>query len=131
MKMFGVAMALAVMLPVSGVHAFGNACRRVDLYVTNDFADEITVENMEFYSREEGRYVSDNFRDVSVPQGAQSFLVRENETLEHLEGDEVTQIKVTWTHINNVTGAFHRHTTIDYGGGGYCFADRTYTATVD
>ena len=125
------AVALALMMPVSSVHAWGNACRRVDFRVDNEFPDEITVEKFELYSASEGRYLNENFQDIVVPQGARNFLVRQNETVEYAENDVINRIKVTWTHWSNTTGEFHRHTSIDYDAGGTCVADRTYTATVD
>lgn len=125
------AVALALMMTVSGAHAFGNNCRRVDFYVNNNFADEITVEKFELYSASEGRYLNENFANISVPQGAQNFRVRTDENVEYAENDDITNIKVTWTHINNATGAFHRHATIDYSAGGICVADRSYSATID
>ena len=127
----GVAVAVALLISTSGVEAFGNACRRIDFRVTNDFADEITVEKFELYSASEGRYLNENFPDISVPQGAQNFLVRLDETVEYGENDFISQIRVTWTHINNDTGDFHRHSTVDYNAGGTCVADRSYTATID
>jgi hypothetical protein len=57
--------------------------------------------------------------------------VRLGETVECGESDFISQIRVTWTHISNTTGDFHRHTTVDYDAGGTCVADRSYTATVD
>ena len=123
--------ALALMMPVSSVQAWGSACRRVDFRVNNEFPDEITVEKFELYSASEGRYLSENFQDIAVPQGARNFLVRQSETVEHAESDLIDRIKVTWTHISNTTGDFHRHTSTDYEAGGICLADRTYTATVD
>ena len=127
----GVAVAAALVMSASGAEAFGNACRRIDFRVTNDFADEITVEKFELYSASEGRYLNENFADTSVPQGAQNFVVRLNETVEYAENDFISQIRVTWTHISNTTGDFHRHTTVDYDAGGTCVADRSYTAVVD
>ena len=127
----GVAVAVALLMSASGVEAFGNACRRIDFRVTNDFADEITVEKFELYSASEGRYLNENFADISVPEGAQNFVVRLNETVEYAENDFISQIRVTWTHISNTAGDFHRHTTVDYEAGGTCVADRSYTAVVD
>ena len=127
----GAALALALMASASGVQAFGNACRRVDFRVNNDFADEITVEKFELYSASEGRYLNENFPDISVPQGATNLLVRADETVEYGENDFISHIRVTWSHISNTTGDFHRHTTVDYAAEGTCIADRSYTATVD
>ena len=127
----GAAVAVALVMSASGVEAFGNACRRVDFRVNNNVNDEITVEKFELYSESEGRYLNENFPDISVPQGAQNFLVRLDETVEYGENDFISQIRVTWTHINNDTGDFHRHATVDYNAGGTCVADRSYTATID
>jgi len=77
------------------------------------------------------RYLNENFQNISVGQGVQNFLVRQDETVENAENDFIAYIKVTWTHINNSTGAFHRHTTVDYAAEGVCGADTSYTATVD
>ena len=125
------AVALALIMSVSDAQALGNACRRVDFRVNNNFPDEITVEKFELYSSSEGRYLNENFQNVSVGQGVQNFLVRHDETVENAENDFIAYIKVTWTHINNSTGAFHRHTTVDYAAEGICRADTSYTATVD
>ena len=133
-KIFGAvsaAVAIALVTSASGVQAFGNACRRVDFRVNNDVADEITVEKFELYSASEGRYLNENFADISVPEGAQNFVVRLGETVENGESDFISRIRVTWTHINNISGDFHRHTTVDYDAGGTCIADRSYTATID
>ena len=127
----GAAVAVALVMSASGVEAFGNACRRVDFRVNNDVNDEITVEKFELYSDSEGRYLNENFADISVPQGAENFVVRLDETVEYAENDFISRIRVTWTHINNTNGDFHRHTTVDYDAGGTCVADRSYTATVD
>lgn len=130
-KISSTAVALALMMTVSSAQAFGNACRRVDFYVNNNFPDEITVEKFELYSDSEGRYLNEDFPNISVPQGAQDFLVRAGETVEYGENDFISRIRVTWTHISNTNGAFHRHTTTDYDAGGTCVADRSYTATID
>jgi hypothetical protein len=129
--MFGVAVVLASVMPSGDAQAFGSACRRVDFRVNNNFGDEITVEKFELHSADEGRYLSENFSDRVVGEGVQNYLVRENETVEHGEGDLINYIKITFTHWNDDTGAFHRHTTVDYDAGGTCRADITFTATVD
>ena len=125
------AVGIALLMSAGDVQAFGNACRRVDFRVNNDVNDEITVEKFELYSASEGRYLNENFADISVPQGAQNFVVRLGETVEYAEDDFISRIRVTWTHISNTTGDFHRHTTVDYDAQGTCIADRSYTATID
>lgn len=125
------AVALALVMTVSGAHAFGNNCRRVDFSVTNNFPDEIIVEKFELYSSSEGRYLNEDFANISVAQGAQNKVVRTNENVEYAENDNITNIRVTWTHTSNSTGAFHRHATTDYSAGGICVAGKLYNATID
>ena len=130
-KISSAAVALALVMTVSGAHAFGNNCRRVNFSVDNNFPDEITVEKFELYSSSEGRYLNEDFANISVAQGAQNKVVRTDENVEYAENDNITDIRVTWTHISNTTGAFHRHVTTDYSAGGICVADRWYKAIID
>ena len=85
----GAAVAVALVMSASGVEAFGNACRRVDFRVNNNVDDEITVEKFELYSDSEGRYLNENFADISVRQGAENFVVRLGETVEHADNDSL------------------------------------------
>ena len=124
--------SLALMMTGSDSHAFGNACRRVNFKVNNNFGDEITVEKFELYSASEGRYLNENFPDAVVFEGAQNFLVRRDETVEYAENDNITSIRVTFTYwTNTIPSQFRRTTRTDYSAGGVCVADRSYTATIN
>ena len=126
------AVALALLVTVSGAHAFGNNCRRVDFSVDNNFGDEITVEKFELYSASEGRYLNEDFANVVVFEGAQNFRVRTDENVESAENDDITSIKVTFTHWTNANPTvFHKHTRTDYSAGGICVAGKLYNATID
>lgn len=64
------AIALALMMTVSGALAIGNACRNVTFSVNNNFDDIITAEKFELYSIGEGRYLNENFADRVAQPGA-------------------------------------------------------------
>ena len=123
------AVALALMMTGSGAHAIGNACKDVEFRVNNNFWDTITVEKFELYSIGEGRYLNENFPNVTVLPGAQNVVVRRGETVEKGEGDTIRDIKVTWTHLTSA--GTHRHTTTDFISNGICTDGRLYTATID
>lgn len=131
------AVALALMMAVSGAHAFGNACKRVNFSVDNNFGDEIIVEKFELYSVGQGRYLNEDFPDVTVRAGAQDFAVRRGETVEYGEGDRIRDIKVTFRHFvdndEDGPGEWHyNHTWTDSDiSDPICVADRWYKATIN
>ena len=84
------AVALAAAAP--DAHAFGDACKNVNLSVENDYG--VVVTNFEFWSQSEGRWLNEQFSNISVPGGAKDFVVARNQNIEHAENDKITQIRV-------------------------------------
>ena len=83
-----------LMLIASNAHAFGNACKNVNLSVDNENDYGVLVTRFEFWSASEGRWLGDDFRNITVPGGAKDFVVRRGENLEKMENDRVSQIRV-------------------------------------
>ena len=147
-KTFGAAFVLlALGLTGTGAHAFGNACKRVNFSVDNNFtyfdqaqnktvATPITVERFELWSESEGRWLNENFPDVVVPAGAKDFAVRRGETVEYAENDRITQIRVSFRFFgdtsDNAPPDWHDRTRTDTSiVSPVCVADRWYKATIN
>jgi hypothetical protein len=86
------AVALAAAAP--DAHAFGDACKSVNLSVDNENDYGVVVTNFEFWSQSEGRWLNEQFSNISVPGGAKDFVVARNQNIEHAENDKITQIRV-------------------------------------
>jgi hypothetical protein len=80
-------------LAANAAHAFGNACKNVNFSVDNNYDRPVTVTKVELWSQSEGRWLSDDFKNVLVPKGARDFVVRKGENVEHAENDRITKIR--------------------------------------
>lgn len=87
---FGIA---ALVSATGTAHAFGNACKNVKFSVDNNYERGVTVTKVELWSESEGRWLSDDFKDIVVPKGAKDFVVRKSENVEHAENDRITKIR--------------------------------------
>ena len=146
-KISSAAVALALVMTISGAHAFGNACKRVNFSVDNNFTFydpatksnrtvPITVERFELWSQSEGRWLNENFADVVVPAGAKDYAVRRGETVEYAENDKITQIRVSFKYFAdtslNAPATWHEATRTDTSiADQVCVADRWYKATIN
>lgn len=83
----------ALTLVAGTAHAFGNACKNVNFSVDNNYDKGVTVTKVELWSESEGRWLSDDFKNVPVPKGAKDFVVRKGENVEHAENDRITKIR--------------------------------------
>jgi hypothetical protein len=127
---------LKLMMIGSVAHAFGNACKRVNFSVDNNYGKEITVTRFELFSESEGRFLNEDFRNVVVPVGAKDFAVRRGETIEHAENDKITEIIVHFDEFVDtdpdgpghwVSRTRHDKSVTDP----ICRADRWYKATIE
>lgn len=131
------AFALALMTTGTGAHAFGNACRNVDFSVDNDFRlggqpREIRVERFELFSQSEGRFLNEGFANTDVPAGAQGFVVRRGETVEHAENDRITQIRVSFSYVDPRNGRRVNETFTDRDiANPICVAGKRYQADIN
>jgi hypothetical protein len=81
-------------LSIGNAYAFGNACKNVNFSVDNENDYPVTVTRFELYSASEGRWLSDDFKNIVIPGGAKDFAVRRGENVEHAENDRITEIRV-------------------------------------
>lgn len=121
--------SLALMMNGSGAHAFGNACRRVNFSVDNNVGQPITVKKFELYSASEGRWLNEDFKNVTVPKAAKDYVVRKGETVEYGENDNITSIRVAFEYVNDKGNTLKRTSQYDHPFG-TCVADRWFKAVV-
>jgi hypothetical protein len=129
------------MLSANTANAFGDACKSVNFSVDNENDYGVVVTRFELWSASEGRWLSNDFKNTSVPGGAKDFVVRRGENIEHGENDKIIKIRVDYQY-DYVTreGAYEippkiytaklssTDTTITDP---VCVAGRWYKATID
>jgi hypothetical protein len=126
---------LALVLVGSSAHAFGNACKNVNFSVDNHFDAEIEVQQFDFWSRTEGRWLTENFANTKVGPNKQDAIVQENEDIQYAERDDLTEIKVHYKILvdedEDGPGEWISRTWTDRAvTDPTCFANRWYNADV-
>ncbi len=112
-----------------------DACKNVTFAIDNNVTQNgkpiaITVKSIDLWSVEEGRWLSENFKNKQVPASRQGYTVRSGESVEYGEGDRMTQIKVHFK--AKFYGKWHHFVTTDTSVKyPKCVAGKKYNATVN
>lgn len=74
-------------------YAYAAACQNVDFAVKNDSGAKIKALKVEYKTKQDGKWRTEQIPNVEVPNG-QKVQVAENQSLQYIEGHDMTNLKL-------------------------------------
>ena len=86
-------LVMALSLLGGAAYAFAGACQNVDFAVKNDSGAKIRALKIEYKTKQDGKWRTEQIPNVEVPNG-QKVQVAENQSLQYIEGHDMTNLKL-------------------------------------